>query len=60
MIIYISDVRKYYCVSGIKFWFKTHDLDFKDFLDNGIDSQKLLDTGDELANRVVEGKLNNG
>jgi len=60
MIIYISDVRKYYCVSGIKIWFKTHDLDFKDFLDNGIDSQKLLDTGDELANRVVEGKLNNG
>lgn len=27
-------------------WFKLNNLDFKDFVRNGIDAQKLLDTGD--------------
>lgn len=42
------------CVVGARNWFKTHDLDFADFLANGIDEGILLATGDAFAIAVVE------
>jgi hypothetical protein len=42
------------CVIGTRAWFKTHNLDFADFLDNGIDEEILLATGDAFAIAVVE------
>lgn len=38
-----------------KIWFKRHNLDYNDFLQNGIESDKLLATGDfqEQVARVI-------
>lgn len=41
------------CDDGAKRWWKRHNLDWSDFLANGIDGQVLLDTGCGLAKRVV-------
>lgn len=55
--IYIDDFRKKsYCVKGIKPWFAMNNLDFADFLENGIDPQKLIDTKDIRAIDIVESK----
>lgn len=52
--IYIGDIQKAnHCVSGARQWFRSHGLDFRAFLRDGIDAQTLLDTGDPLAVRVV-------
>ena len=42
------------CVSGARTWFGRYDLDFRDFLLEGIDAQILRDTKDPLAARAVE------
>jgi hypothetical protein len=42
------------CSGGARDFFIKHDLDWKDFLANGIDAQKLIETGDAMALRVVE------
>lgn len=58
LIIRISDVRKAgHCVRGAGSWFKRHDLDFRDFIKNGIPADKFIATGDALAQRVVDHKL---
>ena len=48
-----------YCPGGIRDWFKAHGFDYRDFVLNGIEAQKLLDTNDVLveavARRVIEG-----
>lgn len=41
------------CHDGAKRWWKRHDLDWSDFVLNGIAGQVLLDTGCGLAKRVV-------
>lgn len=57
-VITITDIRKQgYCVSGIKTWFAAHHLNFRSFLQHGVESDTLLATGDELARKVVEAKL---
>lgn len=54
-IITINDIRSTgHCVRGIKRWFDANRLDFVDFMVNGIEAQKLLDTGDALGIQVVE------
>jgi len=54
MIIKITDIRLAgHCATGAKQWFDDMGIDFKDFLKNGIDSEKLLATGDGLARQVV-------
>lgn len=54
MTVTITDCRAAgYCVRGIRDWFLAHDLDFRDFLLNGISSEVLLNFGDALANNVV-------
>lgn len=60
MRVTISDMRKFYCVKGIKSWFEHQGLDFKDFLANGIDAQDLLDTNDSSAYKIVESMKDNG
>jgi hypothetical protein len=43
-----------FCARGARAWFASHDLDWTDFVRNGIDAQRLLDTGDGLALILVE------
>ena len=53
--ITIDDVRAAgLCVHGTRTWFERHDLDFRAFLQEGLDAQTLLDLGDAMARRVVE------
>ena len=55
--ITITDIRLAgNCVSGARRWFEAYDLDFRDFLQNGIPVEKFLATGDALAVQVVERK----
>lgn len=53
-IITINDIRKTgHCTLGAKRWFEAHNLDFRDFIQNGIEADVLLATGDALADQVV-------
>jgi hypothetical protein len=55
LLITIDDVRRAgHCVAGIRRWFETHQLDFRDFLRNGIPAEKMLATGDGQGQQVVE------
>ena len=54
----ITDIRLAgHCVAGARDWFKAYDLDFREFIRNGMDSDILLATGDGLAVQVIERKL---
>lgn len=53
--ITVNDLRRAgYCGPGAKGWFAQHRLDFRDFVKNGIDRETFLNTGDALAQRVVQ------
>lgn len=55
MIVYMQDVRNAkMCAKGARSFFISHNLDFQDFLKNGIDSKLLLATNDTMALQVVE------
>ena len=54
MTVTYDDIAKAgYCASGARRWFEAHNLDFKDFIANGIEAEVLLATGDAMAERVV-------
>lgn len=56
-IVTITDIRKAgHCAAGARDWFREHDLDFRDFLTNGLPASTLLATGDALAQQVVDRK----
>lgn len=58
MIITITDIRQAgHCTRGAKNWFAEHELDFRDFLKNGIDAETFLATGCGMARQVVERKI---
>lgn len=42
------------CSSGARAWWPRNGLNWQDFLANGIPGEKLLETGDPFARRVVE------
>lgn len=42
-----------FCRKGTRRWFDKYGLDYRDFLENGIEEEKLLATGDPLADAVV-------
>lgn len=42
------------CAGGARAWFKSYGFDWRDFTANGIDSERLLATGDDFAKRVVD------
>lgn len=46
--------RQGFCHAGAREFFARHDLDWFDFVENGIDEQLLIDTGDALAMLLVE------
>lgn len=57
MKLTIDDARAAgHCVTGIRDWFKAHDLDFRDFLTNGIDSEKIEALNDGFAAQVIAAK----
>lgn len=39
---------------GAQNFFKRHNLDFRDFIKNGINAELLIETGDALALEVVD------
>lgn len=48
MIIKMELLRAHgYCSSGLRTYFKQHDLDWFDFLQNGIDADILAEIDDE-------------
>lgn len=51
----ITDIREAgFCAGGARRWFESYDLDFRDFVKNGISAEALLATNDSYADRVVE------
>lgn len=43
-----------YCAVASRKFFKRYNLDWQDFINNGIDDSKLLATGNALAIHLVE------
>jgi hypothetical protein len=55
IIITMNDVMQAgHCARGARRWFENHDLDFRSFLKNGIDSELFVEKGDHLAQDVVD------
>ncbi|MDX9861605.1 MAG: hypothetical protein RBS99_11890 [Rhodospirillales bacterium] len=55
MKITMNDVRACgMCSSGARAFFARHGLDWRDFLQNGIDADTVAATGDAMALTVVE------
>lgn len=53
--VFMTHVRKAkMCSRGARAFFIKNKLDWNDFLRNGIDEAKLLETGDAMALQVVE------
>ena len=42
-----------YCSRGSRLWFKLHNLDWSDFVANGISAEILINTGDAMALAAV-------
>jgi hypothetical protein len=42
------------CARGAREWYKAHDLDWNDFLDNGVPAEVLEATGDPIVQRAVD------
>jgi len=54
-VITMRDIRRAkMCSKGAREFFARHNLDWSEFLRNGIEEDKLLNTGDAMARRVVE------
>lgn len=58
LLITVDDAASLYCAWGIRRWFRENRLDLKSFIENGLPASVLLNTGDALAIRVVERKIN--
>jgi hypothetical protein len=55
LIITMKDVRAAkMCSSGARAFFQKHNLDWKDFLENGITAKRVAETNDAMALRVIE------
>ena len=54
-LVTIKDARSIkYCKKGSRKFFKRYNLDWDEFVKIGISAKQLLDTGDAMAERVVE------
>lgn len=54
LIVTIQDAREAgLCSPGQRAWFRRHGLDFRRFLDQGIDAQTLIALDDAMADRAV-------
>lgn len=55
MRIYMHHIREAkMCAKGTRQFFVDRGWDFQNFLKNGIDAEKLIETGDAMALQVVE------
>ena len=55
MIVRLHHVREArLCLGGARQWFKANNLSWQDFLDNGIEGEKLREIGDPIGLRVLE------
>lgn len=55
LIVTMKDIRvAHMCSGGARGFFKRHNLDWSDFLKNGIPAERLIETGDAMALQVVE------
>jgi hypothetical protein len=55
MKIYMRHVREVFmCSRGARQFFDRHELNWTDFLRNGIDAEIIEATGDAMALKVVE------
>lgn len=55
IVVTMKHIRKAkMCSGGTRAFFKRHNLDWSDFLRNGIDAEKLASTGDAMALKVCE------
>lgn len=43
-----------YCSRGARLWFKLHNLDWGDFVANGLSEEILINTGDAMALAAVD------
>lgn len=58
MLLTITDVRAAgHCVKGARRWFAEHDLDFRDFVTNGIDTTDLAHLDDVIIDQVLARRL---
>ena len=52
--VMIQDLRAArYCLAGVRPWFRRHGLSWQDFLDHGIEAERLRATGDALVEPVI-------
>lgn len=57
-IITIADMRRVFCVVGVKRWMEERGLDFRDFVRNGIPASELEAAGaGGLLDRVLKAKF---
>ena len=50
----IQDLRAArYCLPGVRPWFRRHGLGWQEFLDHGIDADRLRATGDAFVDPVI-------
>lgn len=55
VLVFQKDMRSLkYCSRGVRDFFKRHELDYSDFLKNGIPASTLEATGDAMAKAVAE------
>jgi hypothetical protein len=51
----IQDLRAArYCLAGVRPWFQRHGLNWQDFLEHGIEMERLRATGDALVEPVIQ------
>lgn len=54
VVVIHADMRALgYCNRGARQWFARHQLSWSDFLNHGIGADRLLATGDAMAEEVV-------
>jgi hypothetical protein len=51
--ITLTDARRLYCPSGLREWAEERGIDFDVFKRDGIEAEKLLESGDAFAVRLV-------
>lgn len=55
MKIYVQDAWDAgYCSKGLRAFAKRHDLDWEDFLQNGIEEEVIAALNDHMGNKVIE------
>lgn len=61
MKIYLKHLRvePRYCIAGTKLFFDRMGWDWSDFVKNGIDVEKVINTGDAMAINLAE-RVKNG